>query len=344
MGFPKTVLKKMAGTVFFRLFVRGIEMLPLRDFNILRVLTYHRVATESDRTDLDPGLISALPEDFERQIKWISQEFNPVSLADVIAAIAGDIDLPPRSLLMTFDDAYRDFGQNAWPILKRFGVPVALFVPTDFPGEPERSLWWDRFYRVVVENVQKSVLKTRFGTFALSDSSAKLDAFKKLKRLLKSISNEGLEQEIEAICGVCKEDPSPRCCLNWDELTELSRQGVDLVPHTSSHILLNRVSPEMAKDEILGSMQMLKDRMGSVLPAFAYPSGYYDLPTLKTLRAEGFALGFTTVRGCNDLNALDSLKLRRINVGRQTPDALIRLQMCPAAMKFQRPLGDVFPS
>ena len=42
-------------------------------------------------------------------------------------------------MLLTFDDAYRDFATNAWPTLKRYGLPATLFVPTAYAGERSRN-------------------------------------------------------------------------------------------------------------------------------------------------------------------------------------------------------------
>ena len=47
---------------------------------------------------------------------------------------------------MTFDDAYCDFADHAWPVFRRLGVPVTLFVATEYPDHPDRAYWWDRLH------------------------------------------------------------------------------------------------------------------------------------------------------------------------------------------------------
>ena len=40
------------------------------------------------------------------------------------------------AVLVTFDDAYADFAEHAWPVLRAHGISPLLFVPTAFPGDP----------------------------------------------------------------------------------------------------------------------------------------------------------------------------------------------------------------
>jgi hypothetical protein len=74
---------------------------------------------------------------------------SAVSLDDVLRARDGGAPLRRGAVLVTFDDAYRDFDEHAWPVLRRLGIPVALFVPTAYPGSPERAFWWDRLFAAI---------------------------------------------------------------------------------------------------------------------------------------------------------------------------------------------------
>src|SRR6266498_4089706 len=76
--------------------------------NLLRVLTYHRVDEPQARPWLDPVLISASPEVFESQVKYVSANYQPVSIFDVLEAFENRDQkiLPKRAVLVTFDDAY----------------------------------------------------------------------------------------------------------------------------------------------------------------------------------------------------------------------------------------------
>lgn len=94
----------------------------------LRVLMYHRVGSPPSR-----GQVS--PEALDRQIGWLlSEGYQPVSLSQVLAHRESGAPLPPRPVLLTFDDGTLDHHAELLPILRRHRVPVALFVVGDFIG------------------------------------------------------------------------------------------------------------------------------------------------------------------------------------------------------------------
>ncbi len=58
--------------------------------------------------------------------------YQPVSLDSVLEHYLRGAPLPPKAVLLTFDDGYRDNLENALPILRRHGYPAVLFVPIGF--------------------------------------------------------------------------------------------------------------------------------------------------------------------------------------------------------------------
>lgn len=112
------------------IFLKSLFALGLRGFNlVLRpflnkeivVLNYHSVAK-------DEWFYSVNPEIFEKQIKFLSKNFNVLSIDKIADYIEGKINLPTRSVAITFDDGYNNFLTNALPILKKYNLPVAIFI------------------------------------------------------------------------------------------------------------------------------------------------------------------------------------------------------------------------
>ena len=93
----------------------------------LRVLMYHKV------NDL-PGNPATVPTRiFEEQMALLGKlGYVPVSLDAVRDHYLLGSALPPRAVLITFDDGYRDNLENAVPVLRRHGYPAVLFVPIGF--------------------------------------------------------------------------------------------------------------------------------------------------------------------------------------------------------------------
>src|SRR5262245_3480722 len=103
--------------------LRLLERADGRRANLFKVLTYHRL------TDA---------EGFSRQMEYLVAHYHVLSMPDLLSALGEGRPLPPFSVLITFDDAYRSFEDLAWPVLKRHRLPVTLFVPTGFPDHPQR--------------------------------------------------------------------------------------------------------------------------------------------------------------------------------------------------------------
>jgi peptidoglycan/xylan/chitin deacetylase (PgdA/CDA1 family) len=94
----------------------------------LRVLMYHKV------NGLAGNPLSVSPEQFRKQLVLAMGEYSLVAPDAVLAAVREERPLPPKALLLTFDDGYRDNYEHAYPILKERGLHAVLFVPTDFIG------------------------------------------------------------------------------------------------------------------------------------------------------------------------------------------------------------------
>ncbi len=85
---------------------------------------------------------------FALQIEFLAKNYHLISLKRVLEALTTGRQLPRKSVLITFDDAYLDFQEFAWPILKRNGAPAVLFVPTAYP-DSSMPFWWDRISAAV---------------------------------------------------------------------------------------------------------------------------------------------------------------------------------------------------
>ena len=78
---------------------------------------------------------------------YLARHYEVVSLEEVLKAVEKETCLPKRAILITFDDAYCDFTDYAWPILRRLRLSATIFVPTAYPNQPYRGFWWDRLHR-----------------------------------------------------------------------------------------------------------------------------------------------------------------------------------------------------
>jgi len=105
-------------------------------FNHANILLFHRIRDNDDSPLSTPSRV------FESMICEISQGYNPVSLEVLVRKIRKREELEPRSVVVTFDDGYRDNFLIAAPILQKYGVPATFFISSEYI-DSERVFSWD---------------------------------------------------------------------------------------------------------------------------------------------------------------------------------------------------------
>lgn len=94
------------------------------------ILCYHGISDEP-RQLRDPSGIHVAPSIFTRHIAYLTRHYNVVSLQSYLDSRTGGRSLPPNSVVLTFDDGYRNFF-NAIDALKPHALPVSMFLVTDW--------------------------------------------------------------------------------------------------------------------------------------------------------------------------------------------------------------------
>lgn len=144
--------------------VTGAEARHCWETREVPILNYHRVASDGPRA-LASYRVSK-PR-FERQLAWLQRQgFHSVSLGDYVEGRfhAGQPSTRGKAVALTFDDAYVDFAENAWPLLRRYGFGATLFVPVDHVGgyaewdaehgPPAQLLTWDQLRELRDQGVE----------------------------------------------------------------------------------------------------------------------------------------------------------------------------------------------
>ena len=292
----------------------------------LAVLTYHRIAEPGLRPRFAPGTLSATPAEFSEQLEFLARHCRVLALEELLSLLRRDRTLPPRAVLLTFDDAYVDFEEHAWPALKRLGLPVTLFVPTGYPDHPERSFWWDRLFQAIVGSAATGI-RTPFGDLEWASFRDRVRCFRTLRESVKDLPHGAAMDLVGRICGELGDGESTPAILGWDALRTLAREGVSMGSHTRTHPMMDRIPLEDAREEIEGSIEDLNRELGSAAPAFAYPAGRLDDRVARILEESGVQLAFTTQPGVNEVRRSDRLRLRRVHVGARTGLAGLRAQL-----------------
>lgn len=298
------------------LFVRTLESYR---GNLLRILTYHRIGDPNiDNGVLDPSMVCATPKQFEQQISYLSQSYHFLSIHDLLAAIKEQKPLPAQSVMITFDDGYRDFLEFAWPILEHYQVPTLMFLPTGFISQKNKVFWWDQLYQGVFNTKKNSLDLPSSQSFSLQTKNQRWDSFIRLKRLVSGMDFHAAMQLVDQIMEVLEITPKNNGnIMDWSDARFLQDHGCYLAAHTVNHPILSRITITQARQEIHDSRQEIARELGVTWPVLAYPSGHEkDLNNdlWPILNKEGIIFGMTSIPGINIFPRANLLNLRRIEL------------------------------
>jgi peptidoglycan/xylan/chitin deacetylase (PgdA/CDA1 family) len=102
------------------------------------ILLYHHVSGST------PASTSVTPEVFEQHLRYLADGYNVISLEHAITQLKSGKPLPERTVVISFDDGYRNIYDNAHPILARFGMPYTVFISPGIIGKYDSQLTWQQ--------------------------------------------------------------------------------------------------------------------------------------------------------------------------------------------------------
>jgi peptidoglycan/xylan/chitin deacetylase (PgdA/CDA1 family) len=310
--------KRVAGLAVQAGLLNALEALEAGRKDILRILAYHRIGYPNELGGLyDPALINATPEGFAAQMEYLAGHYNVLSLETLLEHVDSGASLPPRSVLITFDDAYHDFLDYAWPVLKRFQLPAVMFIPTGCL-EGGHLFWWDLLYRAIFQASAHELSLPMEGEWKLHNPRLRAQAFEDLKLRIQAYDQPRAARLLNRVLrklGLSEPLDSP--LLSWDEVRYLDGQGVYMCAHTRTHPILSRISLQDAQQEVSQSQADLQSRLGHTWPVFSFPVGHetHLRRDLAPFMVEtGFKLAVTMIEGHNRLQQADPLFLHRVGM------------------------------
>jgi peptidoglycan/xylan/chitin deacetylase (PgdA/CDA1 family) len=220
------------------------------NYGALPILLYHRVAIP-EGTFRHNGY-TVTPKNFSKQMKYLYDHgYHPITLGDWLDYCDHVRILPPKPVIITFDDGYKDNYTYAYPILREYQFTATIFLVVERIGDFNQ---WDKDFTQVP-------------------------------------------------------------LLTWNEINEMSCQGIIFGTHTLSHQRLTKINPIMAQKEICASREILEDRLIKPVEFIAYPNGDYNLEIKNLVRKSGYRGAVTTQRGMNRATE-DHYAMKRIYIFR----------------------------
>ncbi len=240
----------------------------------LRCVLFHDVSdAESDYTRGLAGTVTR--KDFEAALTFLAKHYSPVSLADVLASFDGK-PLPPRPVLVTFDDAYASISQFAAPLCLKFGVPAVFFVNASCLDN--RQLALDNLVCYVanvfgLDAVNAAIRSSNSGgDFEVRSLTQVFSHF--LPRTSLS-AREKFRHALIDLTGISEGDLASKAGLYLDsqQLRNLQNFNFELGNHTYTHANCRTLSAADFAAEIDRNHAMLEEISGTRVRSFSVPYG-----------------------------------------------------------------------
>lgn len=118
--------------------ILGIETGQIR----VPILLYHYVGENPNPSDTARDYLSVTPQKFDEELQYLSQNgYQTISLDTLAAALENGGTLPPKPIILTFDDGYIDFYLNAFPIISKYNFSGTVFIITGKVGQDMFLNW-----------------------------------------------------------------------------------------------------------------------------------------------------------------------------------------------------------
>jgi peptidoglycan/xylan/chitin deacetylase (PgdA/CDA1 family) len=288
----------------------------VRNADSLTVVMFHRTLRPDDPRwrSCDPDY--TLGEDlFADSLEFFKRHYRVISLDDVLRARRNGTGLPPRALLITFDDGWLDNVDYAMPALQRAGLPAVMFVAADAVGarQPfyqERVIAAWRLGKLTADALAVTVVE-HGGEHPGRDG---IDALRQLIAQLETMTPAQRRAILERHADVL--DDGLRHMIDVADLARLRAGGVELGLHGKSHVPM--LHAEDLDAELGGARAAMAAMLGApealASPACAtmsFPHGVFDDAIAARARAAGYELLFTSVPVLNAIGQQPSWLLGR---------------------------------
>lgn len=247
---------------------------------------------------------------FRQQIEYMKNNFNIVTMEQVIDAVEGKSELSEKALLLTFDDGYIDNYTFAFPILEEFGIQGSFFIPGK-TFTTHQLLDVNKIHYILasadicklVEDVKKEMDYYRgiefdyaptddlFNEYAVeSRFDIKETIF--VKRMLQTVLPERLRNTIssnlfEKYVGVSEEQLAYELYMTEEQIRTMKRHGMFIGLHGYDHYWLGKLPKEQMKKDLDKALDTLDEFIDRKHWVMNYPYGSYNQDVLDYIKMKG---------------------------------------------------------
>lgn len=271
------------------------------------IVNYHYVENPDPSKS---GIVPCSVPDFEKQVKFLSENYRIVLVPEVFRA--AQEDGPEKLCALTFDDGLNDQYENALPILQKYKTAASFFIITSvFSGRlPTAHKIHNLLSRVPVGQ-----LADKFNNFLkefypdlVENYLIPKDRRLTQKRLHEDLITANFKETMIMIpedmkgrflrfgfktFGLNEKKISKELFMDESRVRSLKKAGMYIGNHSHHHYALNVINEETLRNDLRLSKGVLADILGEQPDVFSYPHGRGNESARKILREEDLKYAVT---------------------------------------------------
>ena len=242
------------------------------------ILTLHHVCPPRKDAFQPNRLLEVSPAFLEDVIQGLQRSRVEIVTLDEMHRRLKEQDFRRRFVCFTFDDGYRDNLRYALPILKKYDVPFAIYIPTSFPDRAG-ELWWLTLEAVIARHGRIAlVMDGEDRRYDCHSTEAKYELYEHIYWWLRSFESEddlrNAVRELGARYGVDSAAFCKDLCMTWEEIGEIAAEPLATIgAHTVNHVMLKKASDTAVRAEMQQSAAVIEAALGKKPAHFSYPVG-----------------------------------------------------------------------
>lgn len=295
----------------------------------LLVINYHRIG-DPGASEFDTEIFSASQETLAGQIKHLKTHYDLLHPDEALDIIDGKVKPRRLSVLLTFDDGYRDNLTLGVPALKAYGACAMFFLVSGYLDAPGQIPWWDRIAWLTRRCAGKTIELSQPSPVSIAVPHGDVD--RATRQILKQFRSAGVDEarffaELRAAAGNDEPSLQSPLLMDWADAQALRDAGMTIGVHTHSHTILSRLDPEAQAGELTTCQRKMREKLGIKADIVAYPVGSrtaFSDETKRVARKAGFRAGFSFYGGTNKPGRIDPHDVRRVQFGPNASHARTR--------------------
>jgi len=263
-----------------------------------------------------------------RYINYLYKTCKITSLDDFLEIHSSNAAIPDNAVVLTFDDGYRSNYTEVYPILKKYRIPATIFLMVGMIGSG-RVLWPQKI-KYALMNTKKQFVQMDAGGWKLTTSNNRERIFQEICKLLKEMPEQSRNRRVDELItslDIKVDDSELPQMLTWEQVKEMSDNGITFGAHTLSHPMLTKIPLEDARKEIAESKRVLEEKIQKPVKYFAYPYGTetdFNEDIKNIVKDSGYTCALTFIAGYGDQNS-DLFALDRFPFFTSKPDLAFAL-------------------